>query len=204
VAWECVRIYSLLNATYYHDNIINDNLLFSTIGIIIVNSHNNIISNNKIEAGGPHYNSILLHSSNNNIISGNIIRNSGILFYCCNNNVIIENRISTCDYGIYLYAVTNSCFFNMITRNVIYSNDIGICLNEVRANIVFENNFLNNTRDVEFFGSSRNHFIKNYWDRPRILPKLIFGYFWTGYIWIPWFNIDWRPALRPYDIPTGV
>ena len=203
--WECIRIRPPLNTTYYHDNIITNNLLFSSAsGIVIIDSHNNIISNNKIDSGGPLYGGISLRSSNDSIISGNIIRNSGIFFHRCNNNVIIENRISTCEYGIYLDAITNSCSFNMITRNVIYSNDIGIFLNKVRTNIIFENNFLNNSRDVavfvEVFGS-QNHLIKNYWNRPRILPKLILGYFWTGSIWIPWFNIDWRPALRPYDIP---
>jgi len=199
--WECVRILSLLNATY-HDNIITNNLMLSNAsGIVIYNSHNNIISNNKIDSGGPGYSGILLSSSSDNsIISGNIIRNNGIFIRNCNNSVIIENRISTSRYGIYLDSTKkrDSCF-NMITRNIICSNDVGICLYEVRANIIFENNFLNNSRDVKLL-ASQNHFIKNYWNRPRILPKLIFGVIEIGSIWLPWINIDWRPALRPYDI----
>ena len=41
---------------------------------------------------------------------------------------------------------------------------------------------------------------ENYWGRPRILPKPIFGIMVIGSVPIPWFNFDWNPAQEPYDI----
>jgi hypothetical protein len=40
----------------------------------------------------------------------------------------------------------------------------------------------------------------NYWNRPRILPKIIFGKIELKFTSIPLINIDWRPAKEPYDI----
>ena len=40
---------------------------------------------------------------------------------------------------------------------------------------------------------------ENYWNRPRFLPKPIFGS--RGFIGIiPWVQFDWHPAKEPYDI----
>lgn len=51
-----------------------------------------------------------------------------------------------------------------------------------------------------------NKWSRNYWDRPRLLPKPIIG---TRrivinedlFLDIPWVNFDWHPAQEPYDIP---
>ena len=41
----------------------------------------------------------------------------------------------------------------------------------------------------------------NYWNKPRSFPKPIFGRLPpSGFI--PWFNFDWNPAKKPYNI-TG-
>jgi hypothetical protein len=44
-----------------------------------------------------------------------------------------------------------------------------------------------------------NQWSRNYWNRPRLLPKLIFGKIEIGSDRILWINIDWRPALKPND-----
>ncbi|MEM0467507.1 MAG: hypothetical protein QXX20_07975 [Candidatus Thermoplasmatota archaeon] len=47
-----------------------------------------------------------------------------------------------------------------------------------------------------FFLSALNTWSRNYWNRPRILPKPIFGLMML----LPWLNFDLRPLLRPYQI----
>jgi len=71
-------------------------------------------------------------------------------------------------------------------------------------NQIVNNNFISNRFEARFLLSDYNRWSGNYWNRLRILPKLIFGTIKIGSISIPWFNIDWRPALRPYDIPMRV
>jgi hypothetical protein len=67
-------------------------------------------------------------------------------------------------------------------------------------NTIYKNNFLDNKRHAFFEGNWRNKWKQNYWNRPRILPKLIFGEIKIGSKWLPWFNIDWHPAKKLYDI----
>jgi hypothetical protein len=55
------------------------------------------------------------------------------------------------------------------------------------------------------FKNANNKWVGNYWNKPRILPKLIFGVrenilFGTKTIHFPWFQFDWHPAQQPYDI----
>lgn len=49
-------------------------------------------------------------------------------------------------------------------------------------------------------GSCDNLWDRNYWNRPRILPYIIFGKAIFKNYEIPWLNVDWHPALKPYDI----
>jgi hypothetical protein len=49
-----------------------------------------------------------------------------------------------------------------------------------------------------FFGLF-NTWDRNYWGRPRLLPKPLFG--WIGFFGlIPFVIFDWHPAQEPYDI----
>jgi len=45
-----------------------------------------------------------------------------------------------------------------------------------------------------FFGKSK--WFGNYWNRPRLLPKPIFGIMAK----MPWLNFDWRTQRAAYDI----
>ncbi len=78
-------------------------------------------------------------------------------------------------------------------------------LNGSILNIIIKNNFIDNERDAYFAGGifRFNIWLLNYWYKPRILPKLIFGKIkkiGLVYITIPWINFDWHPARKPYDI----
>jgi parallel beta-helix repeat protein len=108
------------------------------------------------------------------------------------NNTIVNNN----DSGVFLEYSNETD----ITSNNISKNRFGIYIHLSTDNIVRKNNFLKNMKDAFFNTSKENTWVHNYWNRTRILPKLIFGQFMVGSIEISWINIDWRPALRPYDI----
>jgi parallel beta-helix repeat protein len=75
----------------------------------------------------------------------------------------------------------------------------GLVFRESTYNSVVQNNFIDNYRGQAFEEQCKgNTFDGNYWDRPRILPKLIWG---TNIVWlIPKFVVDWHPAKEPYDV----
>jgi parallel beta-helix repeat protein len=181
-------------------------LLFSDCNMIL----DNIIAHNNGEG-------IRLDVSDGNTICGNIIKNNthdGIFLFGNNNtcsentiinntngvsilengrNTIIDNIISWNNWsGIYLKNSSR----NAITQNTISHNTQGITFNSSANNTVLNNTFLRNTRHA-FFENSTNTWDHNYWGRPRILPKLIFGTLEIRTQKIPWFNIDWHPAQKP-------
>ncbi len=135
----------------------------------------------------------------------------------CDYNVIDGNRIAdNGEHGIHLSGFNE---YNSITNNFISDNKNGSQLQafaygEVTGNTfqdnqeyalclmlwcnenkITRNNFINNNKDVLFFTSVLNTWLLNYWDRPRVLPKPIFGIMGV----VPWLAFDWRPALAPYD-----
>jgi len=100
-----------------------------------------------------------------------------------------------------------------ISRNEFLKNYIiGISLAYCRDNQIKYNNFKRNGLplfcDVNFYfepGSNyQNLFDGNYWSRPRFFPKIIFGFTMFYYGWRYRLRIvlqiDWHPALTPYDI----
>jgi parallel beta-helix repeat protein len=148
------------------------------------NITNNIILNN-LDDG------IDLYDSKFNILKGNTISNNGIGINVGESkfNNIKGNTISNNGEGISLY------------RNPF----IGFIVDVFDFNIILKNNFIDNEQDAYFSNSFFNKWILNYWNRPRILPKVILGGL-QGEGWgsppdpIPLLNIDWRPAKQPYDI----
>jgi parallel beta-helix repeat protein len=174
----------------------NTELCNSTIGIIIYSSNNCSILNNNIRlnCGGG----LQIIGSDNNAITGNNITNNeyGIdLYRGFGNNITGNTIILNKDNGIYLWYSSN----NNITSNSISKNIRGIYFISSTNNTVLKNNFLRNIPNA-FFKNCTNIWNQNYWNRPRILPKLIFGTIEKNSKEFLWFNIDWRPALRPYDI----
>jgi parallel beta-helix repeat protein len=158
-------------------SIIKGNTIINHLwGISCGNTLNHIISGNTLI---DNYLSISLSNSSNNEIIGNNITNNywwGLrIVDKSNNNRIIRNTIANnSEYGIYL----EDSFYNKFKENNIMKSNISV---------YFENSLL-------------NRWMRNYWERPRLLPYLIFGDMRLGKITIPWFNIDWNPASEPYDI----
>jgi parallel beta-helix repeat protein len=135
----------------------------------------------------------------NNTIKGNIITENveyGLdLTSFCEYNIISENIISKNTNGTYMSTAS----YNEIVGNTFEDNsDYGLCLimwcNE---NVITQNNFINNKYHAFFFLSALNTWNKNYWGRPRLFPKPIFGLMGI----IPWVNFDWRPLMIPYATP---
>ena len=140
--------------------------------------------------------------------SGNEVYDSGIhLGSRTTNCTIIDNIISNNTIGLYLEGSSS----NTIKNNNISINIRGIFLEDTTGsgaagcvnNNIYENNFLNNKRDAFFIYVAfpqimlhKNKWSQNYWNHPCFIPKLIFGLYWP----IPWFNMDIRPAQKPYDI----
>ena len=84
----------------------------------------------------------------------------------------------------------------MVEGNVISENMWGIRIGS-HHNVITGNAFIKNTvKDATFFYNGEaafNNWNGNYWGRPHLLPKPIFG--WR--LPFPWLNFDRRPLLAP-------
>jgi len=188
----------------------NSGLLYS--GIEMKNKFNtitnNIISNN--------YNGIYLYKSIGNNISNNIISNSWVainLEFFSDNNTIKGNMITKNNFGIILCPANN---VDILKNNISNNNHYGVCLSYNKIYDIFhysdknnieKNNFFNNGQHAFFIAGRKNSWNQNYWGRPRLLPKIIYGLIIIDFLasrelypFFPWISIDWRPAFKPYDI----
>ena len=135
-----------------------------------------------------------------NIFSWN--KKGGILLCNTSNNNIMGNIITSNNLnGLYIIS---SCTNNTISINTISNHTIGIYLSSSLNNTISRNNLLDNKLNA-LFRNSKNTWKHNYWNRPRILPKFIFGIRTIETrlgisIPIPCIDFDWRPALRQYSI----
>ncbi len=154
-----------------------------TDGIEIMYSHDNIIENNIVENTSDFGIRLVKSSRNtirNNIFSGNPI---GIGFT---------------SGGVWAYDIPADCHYNVIQNNEI-SNSLynGVYLDSSNRNTISQNDFIDNERDAKFINSFGNRWVRNYWGRPRLLPKPIFGKIALWNISIPWINFDWCPLKFP-------
>ena len=222
--------YGIRGYSSFSHNVIRDNIItlneHESIGIGS-DSNYNIISDNELSKNGggiildwyANYNNlsgntikwnlgegIELQDSNFNTIRGNRIgRNNGSgidVMLDSNNNSITDNIIYSNRYGL-LLAVR--CGNNTICGNTISNNTGGICLIISTNNTISRNNFVYNKLNAVFFVSDKNIWKQNFWNRPRFLPKVIFGIriqVHSGMqIPCPGIDIDLHPAKEPYNIP---
>lgn len=125
-------------------------------------------------------------------VSNNTIQNCTFGIKMSHTKTTIEGNIidgTEKGYGIWVIITEN---INVIKRNTIKNNLYGIFLDNALFTIITENKFLRNTgASAMTYFSFLSVWVHNYWNRPWILPKIIFG--------IPP-GIDVRPALLPFDI----
>ena len=198
----------------YNITIQNQEIFNVPIGLTIVDTSNSNILNNKI-TNSSDYSILLVYSYNNNISLNIISKNDycGIgLFENSNNNNIHGDKISLCNFFGIMITSSND---NIISNNEFkrnggskrVENGLGIFLYSSSTNKVEYNNFILNIRDAFFNDCKSTRWIGNYWNRPRILPKLILGEKFTVFplpiinILNLRFNIDSRPAKKPNVIP---
>ena len=216
------------------NNIISDNEIIdegeSSYGIAISGS-NNYVSSNVVSGfhGGIHFTKY-----NNTIVNNSIsfcdyigIWNTAIYgFERGTNGTIIGNIIDNCFFAGLFIEGDNNC----IKRNTCSNSNFGFIISMSLENEIIENNFIDNNISgllavpianevwLKVSGSpfvGPNHIDGNYWGRPYISRKIIFGvkllfpfppqYFDTFTIFIPipfpGLAYDNNPAKEPYDIP---
>jgi parallel beta-helix repeat protein len=193
--------------------IITDNFMKawdSCFGILLRDSPYNEISNNIIDGGTPRGLGITLDRSSFTIVSNNsLFNNSRAIYIISSSNLsILSNHIDTpvssswSPLGYMGIQITDGIGI-LIKNNYISRCQFGIFLEEVWEISITMNTFMKNIVHARFFklGIYSNTWDHNYWGRPRILPKPIFG-LKSMYTIYPGFVVfDWHPAQEPYDIP---
>jgi len=187
-------------------NTIYDNLIINNkaIGVYSSFSYNNNISNNFIANNSD--NNVWLIDSSNNIISDNNIIDSqiGVWIWCySSNNTIFGNSINNnTKEGIKIHYLSNN---NLISYNSISNNNEGIDIADSFDNNIYYNNFIKNSKNV-IFRDCKNNWKGNYWNHPKILPKLVFGRkLFIGFDkgLFPTFEFDFRPSLKLNEKPSA-
>lgn len=148
-------------------------------GIVLSLTQPNIVSNNSFFNT---WYAILIQQSINNTIESNTIDNTigqmasfptrGITLSDIMDSVISKNQIRHCYFGIYI----DSSSFMMISKN----------------------NFEKNIIHARFL-NAKCEWDQNYWGRPRIFPKPIFGIKDSNSLYPGFVEFDWHPARIPYD-----
>ena len=207
-----IRVFSNLNVIRDNKiiNIKEDGILLDIKTVYGNESNLNIISENIIMKNGMGITVIggfpgIAIKGCSNIIRGNtIINNSyGVTIGMAHLNILCGNNISNNEEeGIDI----SLCLFTIVVKNnVAHNGEYGIVLGMAIFTIIRCNNFIENGCDAYFVGMGippLGRFIKNYWGRPRLLPKIISGEIFTfpeGDS-CPWFIFDFRPSRRLYDL----
>ena len=208
-------------------NSITQNHLSSTVDyprFTLYNSHYNNISENTFTDQFKGI-SVYMHSHDNNIVGNTFSPKSGVNIYISWENNVIGNNdvgyisIRASDGNTVSENSINSenqewgVFLEDAHQNTISNNDIRNCngaisLTGSKSNNILKNNIIDCGPTPAWFSNFPllNRWSRNYWGRSMLRPKIIHGEIRIERGWpypdrvIPWFDFDWRPALRPYDI----
>jgi len=187
----------------------NQNFSHSPRSIQVLGSTNCHIINNTIsycsDAG------IAIYYSDTIMVMDNTINTSPIKIgrydfgYCY--NISISRNTFTGESTILNNVITfeNTCNSTLSYNNLVntFIELLDFCRN---CKICCNNFMVSNGFDIRVPLFSHNTFYRNYWWGPRLFPIHIHGTVYIGPKWpysliLPWFFIDWHPALKPYDIP---
>jgi len=123
-------------------------------------SYNAILRNNIVNNSA--YGIWLQESSTNNFLSGNSLTNNGygiVLGSFSSNNIVSGNDVTSNDYAcIQLANSYNNILFNNTLKSHVKGRGIGILISISNSNIIYHNNFINNTKQVDTENS------QNIWD----------------------------------------
>ncbi|MBU0497889.1 MAG: right-handed parallel beta-helix repeat-containing protein [Candidatus Thermoplasmatota archaeon] len=141
---------------------------------------------------------MLWHNCDYNIISNNTITNSdtGVYLAGSSYNTITYNKIQYTGRGIRVAGVGYPepiSDHNSIHHNTIFDSTIGLLFHKNKNSVISKNNFIDNKINVFYtHATDDDKWTENYWNNPRVFPKLIPGFFKI--------SIDWHPAQTPYAI----
>jgi parallel beta-helix repeat protein len=188
---------------YCHNCIVENNTVEDTYGeILTMRSENCIFQNNTVDK--IIFGVCLDQKSRNNIIRNNKVTNSSggvVVMIESDNNLVYGNIFQNNILGIGLRQGANN---NKFYRNSVEQNNIGLFLTkEPYDNSIENNTFIKNFLQVQSIGKTKNCYNSNYWNRPKVFPKLIFGWLEEKQT-IPIFTIpyciigvDWHPLKNP-------
>ena len=158
-------------------------------------SDNNIFLENKLRGNGFGFCSDYDSCCNNLLINNTFDSNYYALRFIQSINNSVTGDILTRNYVAILFQ--NSSCLNVVFENMIKENKKGIFLTDSSNNDILRNDFLGNDQNSFFVNSHSNMWRNNYWDRARVMPKIISGRLKLGVVYVPWFNFDWHPADKP-------
>jgi parallel beta-helix repeat protein len=170
-----------------NSTILNNSIISNGLGCGLTDSKFNTISHNYFHRN---YIAIQMHTSDSNRIISNHIENQ-----------LFDISRGIAPIGI---RVKDTSSRNGIEKNFISHYMFGIFIEESYRNVISQNTFIKNIFHARFSDtgfSSGNIWNQNYWGRPRILPKPIFGIKNIEYMFPGFIEFDWHPAREPYDIP---
>jgi len=190
------------------DNIRIENLNISktSVGVLLYGTKNSIISKNLIV---DNFHGIRLQNSSTNLIAKNeVIRNkSGVMLIRSNHNTITENTIAANEENGFSFSYSN---YNNVSKNVIKNNGYGIQLSYCTNNIIYHNDFIENSNQASAtFGDpniwdndypSGGNYWSNYQEKyPEASEFEDSGIWDTPYI-IGINNVDRYPLIHPFTI----
>jgi parallel beta-helix repeat protein len=175
------------------------------VGINIDKSKDTELSGNYITSS--HYGISLSFSPRSKVLS-NVIEHTeklGAAVSLASSHVTVKkNFIKNNSRGVMITGIRN-----IFINNEFSNNSAAIELTCGCGNVFRKNNFFDSDIYVFFTFSAMNFWFRNYWHRPRVLPKVIPGILVMFYIGqyphgkdviIPWCNIDFFPAKRPFPL----
>jgi parallel beta-helix repeat protein len=216
---QCCPDIRVVNNSFYHNN----------IGIYPNAAQHTYLSNNKFTNNNIGVN---MSSSSQCTVRDNIFLNNhdaGIYIQTGSPGVIIENNtIQGGTKGIYVGQASDGLriFHNTITNGsigigIFFSGGHNISsntlanmserafyLNSSWNNMMYHNNIVNCRLNpyIYNFAGPKNRWVGNYWNRPRVLPKLLVGMqerilpINNVHLKLPLFEVDWHPAQIPYCV----
>lgn len=173
----------------------------TNFGIILYNTSGSQIRSSEIYSN--YYDGICLdHESNNNTLSLNCIydfQRDGIGIHTSPFNVIEANTILNGNTGLHIRYAPN----NTIRVNMIADCAYGMWMEHSQGNILYHNNFVNNTIEASLPGSENNT-----WDNGCE------GNYWSNYngtdldgvgdTELPWEGVEYYPLMNSYWNPGDV
>jgi parallel beta-helix repeat protein len=212
---DCIFLHTSINSVVANNSFINSTDVYDT-GIYLNQVSYCSVRNNSIRSACF---GLELRNSDNNSISNNYFfdnLNWAIRFDSgSQNNSIVSNYIDnsiktmliTLDWSNGLIGINIQGYsrYNLIEKNHIIHCRYGILLEEhTQYTTITKNTFKSNIVYARFLNTefgSHNIWNQNYWGRPRLLPKPIFGIKDEYQVYPGFFEFDWHPAQEPYDIP---